>query len=76
MRPCAVPSSLTATLLVVGVLVGCAAMSDQKPAADYATIVAAPDRRDADRNTDQRRDPVRLFAFTRSANRSGAQAAT
>ncbi len=31
---------------------------------DYAAIVAAPDRSDADRQTDQRRDPVKLLAFT------------
>jgi predicted methyltransferase len=33
-------------------------------AQDYATIVAAPDRADGDRQTDQRRDPVKLLAFT------------
>jgi predicted methyltransferase len=33
-------------------------------AQDYAAIVAAPDRADGDRQTDQRRDPVKLLAFT------------
>ena len=33
-------------------------------AQDYAVIVAAPDRGAADRQTDQRRDPVKLLAFT------------
>lgn len=33
------------------------------PAPDYAAIVAAPDRSDADRQTDQRRKPERLLAF-------------
>ena len=33
-------------------------------AQDYAAIVAAPDRSDADRQTDQRRDPVKMLAFT------------
>jgi len=33
-------------------------------AQDYAAIVAAPDRSDADRQTDQRRDPVKLLNFT------------
>ena len=33
-------------------------------AQDYAAIVAAPDRAEADRQTDQRRDPVKLSAFT------------
>jgi len=31
---------------------------------DYAAIVAAPDRSAADRDTDKRRDPVKLLAFT------------
>jgi predicted methyltransferase len=35
-----------------------------QPAPDYAAIIAAPDRRDADRDTDKRRDPVKLLAFT------------
>jgi len=33
-------------------------------AQDYAAIVAAADRSEADRQTDKRRDPVRLLAFT------------
>ena len=33
-------------------------------AQDYAAIVAAPDRSDADRQTDQRRSPVQMLAFT------------
>ena len=33
-------------------------------AQDYAAIIAAPDRSDADRQTDQRRDPVQLLTFT------------
>ncbi len=33
-------------------------------AQDYAALVAAPDRSEADRQTDQRRDPVKLLAFT------------
>jgi predicted methyltransferase len=33
-------------------------------AQDYAAIVAQPDRSDADRQTDKRRDPVSLLAFT------------
>src|SRR6201992_1713061 len=31
---------------------------------DYAAIVAAPDRSDADRETDKRRAPVQMLAFT------------
>ena len=33
-------------------------------AQDYAAIVAAPDRSDADRQTDQRRQPAKMLAFT------------
>src|SRR3974390_3315738 len=33
-------------------------------AQDYTAIVAAPDRSDADRQTDQRRHPVDLLSFT------------
>jgi predicted methyltransferase len=33
-------------------------------AQDYAAIVASPDRSDADRQTDKRRDPVDLLTFT------------
>jgi predicted methyltransferase len=64
MKPRAIPSFLSAALLAVSILAGCAGMEDPKPAADYAAIVAAPDRSEADRKTDQRRDPVKLFAFT------------
>src|SRR5499427_10485220 len=31
---------------------------------DFAAIIAAPDRSDADREIDKRRDPVKLLAFT------------
>jgi predicted methyltransferase len=31
---------------------------------DYAAVVAAPDRSEADRTTDKRRNPVKLLAFT------------
>src|SRR5450756_3182710 len=33
-------------------------------APDYEAIVASPDRSDADRQTDQRRQPARMLAFT------------
>lgn len=33
-------------------------------AQDYGAIIAAPDRSDADRQTDKRRDPVKLLTFT------------
>jgi predicted methyltransferase len=36
----------------------------QAPPPDYAAIIAAPDRSAADRKNDQRRDAVKLLAFT------------
>jgi predicted methyltransferase len=41
----------------------CANAMLAQSAVDYAAIVAAPDRSDADRQTDQRRDPLKLLAF-------------
>jgi predicted methyltransferase len=39
------------------------AMSMHAAAQDYNAIVSAPDRSEADRNTDKRRDPVKLLNF-------------
>ncbi len=50
-----------AALLAVG-LVPAAVKAQGAP--DYAAIAAAPDRSDADRESDKRRDPVKLLAFT------------
>jgi predicted methyltransferase len=36
----------------------------QGNAPDYVVIIAAPDRTDADRQTDKRRDPAKLLVFT------------
>ena len=36
----------------------------ETPSPDYAAIIAAPDRTDADRQNDQRREAVKLLAFT------------
>src|SRR5256885_13807166 len=44
-------------------LIACAGPRPAQPP-DYAAIVAAPDRSDADRQIDQRRDPEKLLAFT------------
>lgn len=55
-----------AGLFVVLVLVGgggCASI-DSAPASDYAAIIAAPDRTDADRQNDVRRKQPQLLAFT------------
>src|SRR5262245_38586311 len=64
MKPGAIPTFLILSSLAVGGFAGCTGAPGEKPAADYAAIVAAPDRSEADRNTDKRRDPVKLFAFT------------
>jgi len=55
-----------ALLLAVAAVVaihGLEAATQNSPV-DYAAIIAASDRSDADRQTDQRRDPVKLLAFT------------
>ena len=55
-----------ASLLLAGLLAtGLSASGAAAQAVpDYAAIVAAPDRSDADRAIDKRRDPVKLLAFT------------
>jgi len=40
------------------------ASAQDAAAPDYQAIVAAPDRSDADRQTDKRREPARMLAFT------------
>jgi predicted methyltransferase len=44
-------------------IVAAAAISRPALAQDYSAIVAAPDRSDTDRNTDKRRDPMKLLKF-------------
>ena len=52
-------------LFVLAVVAGLAAAAPAKSfAQDYAAIIAAPDRADSDRQTDKRRDPAKLLAFT------------
>jgi predicted methyltransferase len=51
-----------AALLTAALASGSA--SAQGGAPDFAATIAAPDRSDADRETDKRRDPVKLLAFT------------
>ena len=47
--------------------IGATGAAAQAP--DYAAIIAAPDRTDADRQTDKRRDPMQLLTF--AAPRAG-----
>src|SRR5712692_8178682 len=53
--------TVSIALLAAGVI-PTAASAQAMP--DYAAVVAAPDRSNADRETDKRRDPVKLLAFT------------
>jgi predicted methyltransferase len=58
---------MTGSLTFAAVLTACISMTaataqDRVP--DYSAIIAAPDRTDADLQTDKRRDPVKLLAFT------------
>ena len=48
---------------LLGLVLGTIAAAPVR-AQDYAAIIAAPDRSDADRQTDKRRDPVDLLTFT------------
>jgi predicted methyltransferase len=50
--------------LALAALAPAAMAQAQGQAPDYAAIVAAPDRSEADRQTDKRRDPTELLAFT------------
>jgi predicted methyltransferase len=53
--------------LLIGALVSLAVSASSgafAQAPDYAAIVAAPDRSDADRQADQRRQPAKMLAFT------------
>jgi len=52
----------SAAIAAAFAFVAFAAMAQSAP--DYAAIVAASDRSDADREIDKRRDPVKLLAFT------------
>ena len=52
-----------ASLSIFGWGMAAASAQDAK-APDYQAIVAAPDRSDADRQTDVRRDPAKMLAFT------------
>jgi predicted methyltransferase len=46
----------------IGLIAGFGARAQNVP--NYAAIIAAPDRSEGDRETDKRRDPAKLLAFT------------
>jgi predicted methyltransferase len=54
-------------LVSLSMLAGSAALAQSGAAPDYEAIVASPDRSDADRQTDQRRLPAKMLAFTGAA---------
>jgi len=54
----AVGAAMIAAVAAAGATSACA-----QGAPDYATLLAAPDRSDADRQADKRRDPVPFLAF-------------
>src|ERR1700731_2917869 len=62
-RPVFVTGSLTFAAVLAASILMTSAMA-QAPLPDYPAIVAAPDRTDADLQTDKRRDPLKLLAFT------------
>jgi len=51
-------------LACAGLLVFASGAALAQAAPDYAAVVASPDRSDADREIDKRRNPVKLLAFT------------
>jgi len=51
-------------LVSLSILAGWSAAAQDAKAPDYDAIIAAPDRSDADRQTDVRRQPARMLAFT------------
>ncbi len=64
-RPMSCRARAIATLAALSMLSGwCVAAAQDANAPDYEAIVASSDRSDGDRQTDQRRHPVKMLAFT------------
>src|SRR5271168_4255005 len=53
----------TAAAFGIGVALGVCLEASAQPAPDYGTLLSAPDRSDADRQADKRRDPAPFLAF-------------
>src|SRR5580692_1577234 len=62
-RRARVVGALVSLSIFAGLSMVSAAAQDTK-VPDYQAIVASPDRSDADRQTDQRRQPAKMLAFT------------
>jgi len=56
-------AAFLATSVILAACLG-ATRAITQGAPDYAAIIAAPDRTDADRQTDNRRDPLKLLIFS------------
>jgi predicted methyltransferase len=63
MRPSYKPGVL-GMVVSLSMLAASAFAAESAKAPDFEAIVAAPDRSDADRQTDQRRQPVKMLTFT------------
>lgn len=61
-RACAI--AMLASLLILAGWGGVSARAQDAKAPDYEAIIASADRSDADRQTDARRQPARMLAFT------------
>jgi predicted methyltransferase len=59
---------LLGLLVSLAMFAGNAASAQGAKPADFEALVAAPDRSDADRQTDQRRQPAKMLAFTSVGN--------
>jgi predicted methyltransferase len=57
-------ASIMAAFASLAILAASAALAQDAKAPDYEAIVAAPDRADADRQVDPRRQPAKMLAFT------------
>jgi predicted methyltransferase len=57
-----------ALLLSLAMLAGNAVSAEGAKPSDFEALVASPDRTDADRQTDQRRQPAKMLAFTGVGN--------
>jgi len=53
----------TASIVAALLLISGMGTPHAQPAPDYAALIAAPDRSEADRQTDARRDPIKLLSF-------------
>src|SRR5882762_5754178 len=57
-------ATILAFAAAIATNLGSSGAAAQGAVPDYAALIAAPDRSDGDRNTDKRRDPLKLLAFT------------